>query len=183
TLTLGYTVVLVDRFKAREEIVTDDGFTYHFVVSDEEGSADPGRFQLRILLPGSAYFSSQVPPTIVPEFSCDSRELTLRLEGEQGVLYRLFKGNTPLAEGTPGKDGIVAFMMSADQLEDGNNTFGVEASVPNYCDLMYFGDAVAFDYVPVQPVEVTLLGTMLRSSAADGNQWMKDGVPIADATD
>ncbi len=180
TLSLGYQVVLVDRFMGTEKIVSN-GFHYDFIVSDDSTSYADDRFSLRFILPGSAYINSQVPPQINIESPCDPQNLAVNVQTQSNVSYQFIQNGVAIGESFLGNGDFVTFNIPKNQLEEGTNQFDMEASVPKGCDRFVYRDVISYDFVTVDSVYITREGNTLSSNIGDGNQWYKDGELIPDA--
>ncbi|HEX8037765.1 MAG TPA: T9SS type A sorting domain-containing protein, partial [Chryseosolibacter sp.] len=182
TLSLGYQVVLVDRYLSTEKTVSN-GFLYEFEVSKDSASFAADRFQLRFVIAGSTYINSQVPPAVSIDSPCDRENLPVRFQTQANVGYRLFSAGVPVGEAVTGNGDFVTLNIPKNQLSEGPNKYDLEVSVLKGCDRFVYHDALTYDFATIDSVTVAQEGTTLSSNVQSGNQWYKDGEMIPNATD
>ncbi|GHN02853.1 hypothetical protein WSM22_43420 [Cytophagales bacterium WSM2-2] len=181
TLDLGYQLVLVDRFAKVEKQITSD-LKYNFSVTQDKFSYGNSRFELRILMAGSPWVSSVVPPKMTITDPCDLKQLGLSIDTQSGVEYRLFKGLEPVTETLSGSGGLLVVTIPKEKLTVGNNDFSIEVKSANGCDSYFFDHSLNYDFQELIPVLITKEGLILRSNVDTGNQWYKNGEVIEGAT-
>jgi hypothetical protein len=181
-MNLGYSIVLVDKFTRTERPVTPD-LIYDFNVTADSASFGSGRFELRILIPGSPYLNSMVGPKISILNACDPATLQVSFKAEAGVDYQFMLNGVAVTDVVSAKQpGNVDVNIAREKLPLGNNSFSLVATSRLACDQFTYPKSLEFNNEPILPVSIETSGSLLLTDENTSGQWFKDGIAIENAT-
>jgi hypothetical protein len=176
SFTMAINIKLLDHF-TNQEITLQPGSTYTFSVTSDAISSGAERFEIQFAKP---VLDASVSLSAFSNNICAEDGTQITVSGTQaGVTYEASLGETVLHTFT-GNGSSLSFDVSASNLQAGANTFQLKAAFTGCAETVLPSTAVV-NFTPKPGA--TIVGGILTSTAASGNQWLLEGNVIAGADD
>ncbi|HTH54966.1 MAG TPA: T9SS type A sorting domain-containing protein [Cyclobacteriaceae bacterium] len=190
TLSLGYTVTLIDHFLSTT-VPINNGDSYSFSVTANALSTGDARFEISTASPSI----NLVAPTYTIDNKCDPSSIPVSLTTQTGVNYQLFSGATAVGNVLTGTGSQVSLQVPRTALTDGVNSLDVKAFTPDNCSTKTYSGAVSITNKAIPTAPSTTDGSVCTSgnvtlaatgAPTDGSYLWYDKVdasnPLAGAT-